>query len=151
MDICRTTLCATMSELWRERNARIFTGSFRDYKQVSLVVINEVKMRFHDMKLRVLDNRINREASSKIQASIVYKEKETRQCKWEPPPLDYIQLCADGSLTDEGGTSAGILRRHDGTVMMAYVRGAKGSTIGNIELEAIFWAKSKSAQIPWRL
>ncbi|KAF5196086.1 hypothetical protein FRX31_014323 [Thalictrum thalictroides] len=58
--ICRTALCATVSELWRERNARIFTGKYRSRNQVLWTIINEVQIRFMDLQISAHDNQRNR-------------------------------------------------------------------------------------------
>ncbi|KAF5187589.1 hypothetical protein FRX31_022824, partial [Thalictrum thalictroides] len=58
-------------------------------------------------------------------------------------------LNTDGKLTDEWGGCAGIFRRTDGSVMMAYHKGSNGTSIGYIEIEAILLGLqiAKNAQV----
>ncbi|KAF5195300.1 Serine/threonine-protein kinase/endoribonuclease IRE1 [Thalictrum thalictroides] len=135
--ICRTALCATVNELWRKRNARIFTGNYRSRNQVLWTIINEVQIRFMDLQISAHDNQRNREASTRIQATVKFKPPTVKTCKWEPPDEDNIMLNTDGRLTKERGSYAGILRQRDGSVVMAYHGGSKTTYIGAIEIEAI--------------
>ncbi|KAF5205408.1 hypothetical protein FRX31_005006 [Thalictrum thalictroides] len=117
----------------------MLTRKYRDYKQVALVVISEVKIRYHNLKLLVQESNINREASIKIQASITFKKKEVMKCKWEPPQ-NHVQLCSDGSLKDTGGSCAGIFRRQDGSVMMEFTARARVITIAALNWRLSFMA-----------
>ncbi|KAF5186432.1 Ribonuclease h domain [Thalictrum thalictroides] len=135
--VCKVALAATIYHLWTERNHRVFRDKMRPPSETIRCIIRDVRLRFKGLQLRLDDNDDNRHASMVMQVHVTFRDKGSTQCSWLKPPLGWIALNSDGSLTDNGRKIGGLLKDEDGNVMLAYNSGSNGATIGFIELEAI--------------
>ncbi|KAF5191731.1 RNA-directed DNA polymerase (reverse transcriptase)-related family protein [Thalictrum thalictroides] len=136
-NLIRIAMCATVYELWHERNNRIFAQKYCSRSQVIATIKHEVQLRFVNMKINATDTVSNRMVSSLVQAQVHILPKNPVSCSWEPPDRDFIMLNTDGSISPEGNSYAGILRDANGDVLMTYSANSKGCTIGYVEIQAI--------------
>ncbi|KAF5194210.1 Ribonuclease h domain, partial [Thalictrum thalictroides] len=90
----------------------------------------EVKMRYEGIQLKIEDNQHNRRALEQIGATTSLTSKTPSFCKWEPPIQVYVMLNTNGSLHEDGGTYAGIIRNQSGDVIVYYHGGSKGCSVG---------------------
>ncbi|KAF5186725.1 hypothetical protein FRX31_023688, partial [Thalictrum thalictroides] len=91
-----------------EKGTTLFKQQVRPYQQVIQCIIQEFKLRFSGIQLKLINNPSNKAAAARIPAIVHYKDSRVKTCQWEAPAENHLVLNIDGRLCNEGGACASL-------------------------------------------
>lgn len=131
---------ASIWHIWSERNSRRFKNKKRHKTRKLWDILRDVGWR---VNFNSRDKQSDIAPGSRILDFWLSFVKDARVttavqlCKWSSPPVGFVKLNMDGSLTSQGGGLRGILRNDMGEVIAYFHQATQEKNIMAIEAEAI--------------
>ncbi|KAF5188373.1 Ribonuclease h domain, partial [Thalictrum thalictroides] len=131
-DMVKAVVCATVYDLWKERNRRMFKHQQTSATFIANRVLTTMSLFFQKVIKEAPDSMFDRLG---IQTTL--KNGAPIPCSWQKPPPSHLSLNSDGSVSNEGCGYGGIFRDHLGSVKLAYAGSYKSTSVITQELKAI--------------
>lgn len=123
--------------IWRERNNRVFRTQSNSIEQVSMIIVQDIRLKMTAKIHKEVENHNVRWFMERWKVDCQFIRVDLIYCTWLAPSIDEVMMNSDGSLRDESGGFGAILRISNGDVLDAACGGYFPNSVMAHELQGV--------------